>query len=166
MTIGPARAVLAPLTALLVASLLAAPASAQIYKYKDASGRIVVTDKPPPGMAQRKSQPSEEPAPESDAAPQAAPAAAPDAKPATDPKLEARRKEQEAKLKAEADEKQKAYERQLKEFCDQNRRYLAALEGGQRVARFNASTGEREFLEDAQRNAEIERLRQSLGDCK
>ena len=163
MISGSARGALAPLTALLVLSLLAAPASAQVYKYKDASGRTVVTDKPPPGKGPRKLQPLEEPAADT-AAPASAPAA--EGKPAVDPKLEARRKEQEARLKAESEEKQRAYEKQKQAFCDDSRRYLTALESGQRVARFNATTGEREYLEDPQRNAEMERLRQNLADCK
>lgn len=162
MTIGSARAALAPLAALLALTVLATPAAAQIYKYKDASGRMVVTDKPPPGKGPGK------PAPLEESAAEAAPAApvAPEGKPAVDPKLEAKRKEQEARQKAEADEKQRAHDSKMKEFCAEAKRHLAALESGQRVARYNQSTGEREFLEDDQRNEEIARIRQKTSECK
>lgn len=163
MTFGSARAALAPLAALLALSLLATPTAAQIYKYKDASGRVVVTDKPPPSKTPRRPAPLEEPA--ADAEPATAPAAS-ESRPAVDPKLEAKRKELELRQKAEADEKQRAQEKEMKEFCDEARRQLAALESGQRVARYNATTGEREFLEDDQRNAEISRIRQRTAECK
>lgn len=162
MTIGSARAALAPLAALIALALIATPAAAQIYKYKDASGRMVVSDKPPPGKAPRKPAPLDEPSAET---PPPAPVAQ-EGKPASDPKLEAKRKEQEARQKAEADEKQRAYEKQMKEFCSEAKRHLAALESGQRVARYNQSTGEREFLEDDQRSEEIARVRQKTSECK
>ena len=162
MTIGSARAALVPLAAFLALTVIATPAAAQIYKYKDASGRTVVSDKPPPGKGPSKPAPLDEPVAET---PPSAPVAQ-EGKLATDPKLEAKRKELEAKQKAEADEKQRAYDKQMKEFCSEAKRHLAALESGQRVARYNQSTGEREFLEDDQRNEEIARIRQKTSECK
>lgn len=150
------------LTLLLLAmSLVAAPAVAQIYKYKDASGRMIISDKPPPGKNVPAATGNALPAEGEGKAP---PAAAPQAKPGVDPKLEARRQEQEAKAKAEQDEKTRANQEEMKAACAESRGYLAALEDGQRIARRTAS-GEREFLSDEQRAAEIERVKKRLAQC-
>ena len=147
---------------LLAISLLATPALAQIYKYKDASGRMIISDKPPPGKGP--TGPNLAPLEtEVKPAPAAAPAAT--AKANVDPKLEARRQEQEAKAKAEQDEKTRVYEEEMKVACAESRTYLTALESGQRVAR-HAANGEREFLSDEQRATEIDKVKKRLSRCK
>jgi len=146
---------------LLATSLMAAPAVAQIYKYKDASGRMIISDKPPPGKSV---PPATGNAPSVEAETKPAPTATPQGKPGVDPKLEARRQEQEAKAKAEQDEKNRAIQEEMKAACAESRGYLAALEDGQRIARRTAS-GEREYLSDEQRAAEIERVKKRLAQC-
>ena len=80
--------------------------------------------------------------------------------------LEERRKQAEA---AEAEKKKAAAEAQAKaqaENCTRARRAKATFESGQRIARVNAK-GEREFVEDAERQSELKRLEGVIAsDCK
>ncbi|HAF54314.1 MAG TPA: DUF4124 domain-containing protein, partial [Thauera sp.] len=73
---------------------------------------------------------------------------------------ERRAAEAEAQAKAEEDAARDA-ERQR--FCEQARNQLGALQSGQRVSRFNAA-GEREYLDDAARSAEVGRLQQQIAE--
>jgi hypothetical protein len=155
----------------LFAALQGTDVAAQVYKYRDPStGRVIMTDKPPAGADVRRR-----------AAPSAAPAEAEEAdgnesgdKPAkvppkvresgVDPRLEARRKEEEARRQAEQRSRDEAERERLREACADMRRNLAALESGQRIARMN-DAGEREFLSDEQRARDIERARADLERC-
>lgn len=97
------------------------------------------------------------------ATPAASPAAVPEAreKTAAEKELEFRQRRAaiaEARAKAEAEAKQKE---ERDRVCTDMRSNLAALESGQRVSRFNAS-GERVFIDDATRAAEIQRYRNEL----
>lgn len=76
-----------------------------------------------------------------------------------------RRAEQgEAQAKQEKDAAESA---QRKLACEDARNYLTGLESGVRIARTDPTTGERVFLEDANRAQEIERARQSVQtNCK
>lgn len=162
---------------LLVSLALTAPVLAQSgnWKYRDAQGRTVVSDLPPPAGVQdkdileRPTMPVRRTAPPPAAA-SAADAAAPAATPAlaqrTDPELEARRKkladEQQAQKK-QLDEKDGA---QRADNCARAKSHLAALGEGQRIARTNAQ-GEREILDDKGRAEEMQRARQVIAtDCK
>lgn len=165
----------------LSAALLPLPLMAQAqWKWRDANGRITVSDRPPPaGVAARDilQQPATAAAPA--AAPRATPAADAASAPGRpgDPELEARKKKAEeveaAKKKAQADADARAAkaeeQRQAtarKDNCERARGALRALEDGQRIARTNAA-GEREFLSDAQRSAEAARMRGVIGsDCR
>jgi hypothetical protein len=75
--------------------------------------------------------------------------------------------EMESKRQQErADSERKAQEEQQKSAakaaeCERARGYLRGLEEGQRVVRTDAS-GNREYLDDAQREAEIERTRKMV----
>lgn len=72
------------------------------------------------------------------------------------------RQEAEAKgekLKADAQNSQRA--------CDDSRATLKQLESGQRIVRMDPNTGERIFLEDRDRPAEIARAREAVKSwCK
>jgi hypothetical protein len=71
---------------------------------------------------------------------------------------------------AEAQDKQQKEEAQKAQFqraCADAKNYLAGLESGARIARTDPKTGERVFLEDAARAAEIANARQSVQtNCK
>jgi hypothetical protein len=167
----PARpfAALACCVALLVAS---AAAHAQ-WKWRDASGSIQFSDRPPPAnvpdrdILQRPAAPAPRPsaAPASAAAAKAAPGpATAAARPASSPldrQVEARRKaeEQERAAKAKAEEERQAALRA--DNCSRARSTLAMLDSGQRVTRMN-DKGEREFLDDRQRAEEVRRAREAI----
>lgn len=158
-------------TALLCALMLAAlamPAEAQ-WKWRDAKGRITVSDLPPP-----RDVPQEfilqRPDPAAQQRPAAAPAAPAASVPApgapVDRELQARKQaaEQEQVAREKADEAKLAEQRA--ENCRSARAHLSALESGQRLARFNEK-GEREILDDKGRAAETQRARQVIAsDCR
>jgi hypothetical protein len=148
--------------------VLPAVASAQ-WMYLDKDGRKVFSDKAPPpditpdrivrkpGMKTTWSEPQ--------AATPAAAASAPKIS-GKDKELEERRKQAEAaeaeKNKAVAEAKAKAQA----ENCSRARLAKANFDSGQRISRLNAK-GEREYLDDAQRQAEIKRLEGIIAvDCK
>jgi hypothetical protein len=154
-------------------------ASAQ-WQWIDNSGKKVFSDQPPPldvpdknilrraGNATPPPRPSVV-SPDADAAAPAAPkdvaAAAP--KPSgVDKELEEKTKKAEdaekAKRAAEADKIAKA----KVDNCARARQSKATFDSGIRVVRANAQ-GEREFLDDNQRAAEVRRAQQTIdSDCK
>lgn len=151
-------------TLLLAASITALPVQAQeIYRWRDADGRMHYADRPPASgaEAQRLNRP---PAP----APAPAPArhTADDTRDSSESAADSSaseaddREEREAAARAaaaDADERQR--------LCARMANRLAALESGQRVARFGADGG-REFLSDHERAEESARLRERIArDC-
>jgi hypothetical protein len=177
--LAAAVAVLAWLT------LATVPATAQ-WKWRDASGRITASDLPPPkGIADkdilerpaplsvRRPPPAAPPATPGAAAPGAPASAADTGTPGAAPgrtalatEVDARRRaaERDAAARAKADEKRLAEQRA--ENCARARSQIAALEGGQRVARFN-DKGEREVLDDDARAQELRRAREiAAADCR
>lgn len=137
-----------------------AVAGEYIYQWKDASGQYVYSDNPPPGnipsrMLRRDavgeiSQPSPSPASPTTA----------------DRELELKKRQQEQAEKQAKSDKDNADAKTRAQNCELAKNQLTALESGQRVARFNAQ-GEREFLDDAQRSAEVERTRKIIAEsCK
>ena len=177
---------------LLAAALLAAlpsPAEAQ-WRWKDANGRVTVSDRPPPREVPEKdilSRPTSAAqrravAPAAEAASAAAsgpagstgalvPASAASAASAGAPsglqaEVEARRKraEQEQAARAKAEEEKLAGQRA--ENCRRARTQVATLESGQRVARVNEK-GEREILDDKARADEMRTARAVVAsDCR
>ena len=150
------------------------PAAAQ-WAWRDASGKMVYSDQPPPKSVPSKDivrQPAAAATPRSsgvDPAPaepatETKPAVAP-ARPATpttaDREIESRRRQQQ---QAEAEKKaadEEARRIKLAENCERLRAYQRALEGGFRVARVN-SAGQQEYLDSTTRAAEIERTRSEV----
>lgn len=147
------------------------PAAAQ-WKWKDGTGKVQYSDRPPPATVPEKDilqRPAgarlvaPQPAP---ATPEATDAALKPSAPTVDKELEARRKkeeqEQEAKRKAEEERIAKL----RAENCARARSYQQTLDSGVRIGRTNEK-GEREILDDAARAKEIERNRQIMAnDCK
>lgn len=149
----------------LMAGLHVSVTSAQ-WAWKDDTGRMVYSNLPPPANV-KASQIVRQPtaAAPADAEP-GKPAAAPPA-PATktwaERDAEFRKRQQER-----ADGERKAQEEEQKAAqkaadCQRSRGYLKALEDGVRVTRTDAA-GNREFLDDTQRAAEIERMRKAVAD--
>lgn len=159
--------------ALCTLCLLAAahlPLHAQ-WKWKDVSGHVTVSDLPPPHSVADKDI-LQRPDPRKSAAAVSTPAsAAASAAPKTmaapvDKDLEARKRaaDQERLDKARAEEEKLAAQRA--ENCKRARAHLAALDSGQRIARYN-DKGEREILDDAGRAAESRRAREAItSECR
>ncbi len=151
---------LRPLHAALIAALLAAaPAQAQIYQYKDASGRTVISDRPPPGAAPARVSPAA--GGEADNAPATG---APPQKSLADRDLDFKKRQQEQREAADKAQKKAADKAARDEDCERARRQLQLLESGERLATRDAQ-GERVFVEDDQRTAEIARTRKYLSEA-
>ena len=157
------------LAALLL--VFALPAAAQ-WAWKDQNGRLVYSDQAPPASikpAQIVRQPGGAPGGAPVAAAPTVPSQAGDAKadPSRGPKTVA---EQEAEFrkrqKERADAESKAQrDDQLLAMkaaeCERQRGYLRSLEDGNRIFQTTTS-GEREVIDDAKRDAEVRRVRESL----
>jgi hypothetical protein len=111
-------------------------AMAQIYQYKDAQGRMVFSDTPPPdAKATRKNI-------------NVAPPSGDSARPLEE-KMQEFQKRRDAAAEQEAKQaKARAEQEKAAENCTRARNKLAALQSGQRIVRYNAQ-GEREFLDDS-----------------
>jgi hypothetical protein len=164
------------------ALLLAVAGAHAQWKWRDASGRIHLSDLPPPTSVPDKDilqrptprKTAEIPparaqatAAAASAAPLAAAAASAAArKTPLDLELERKRKAEEADrlAKSKADEERRAALRQ--ENCSRARSTVATLDSGQRITRVN-DKGEREFLDDRQRAEEARRAREIMAsDCR
>ena len=159
------------LACLLLVPLMAVAAGPQ-WKWRDASGQVQYSDRPPPpGIPDRdilqrpvvKAKPIQIISAD---APASAAAKAPPAPPASAPAAEKKKAEEAQKEKAEK-AKQAAAEaenrRRKAENCEQARARLAEIDSGQRLSSINAQ-GERVFWDDARRAAERQRVQQIAAD--
>ncbi len=160
----------AALLALLVFALAPPLAHAQ-WKWRDSTGQINASDRPPPMEVPDKDI-LERPVPEvrrfAAAAPaaSAASAAVPQRAPAVESELEARRRNAEQGQAAKAKAEEERATAQRAENCRRARAHVAALESGQRMARFDAK-GEREVLDDRGRAEEVRQARGVISaDCR
>lgn len=144
-------------TAFLVLALsLALPAGAQIYQWKDETGKTVISDKPPVGHVRQQRQVS--------AGTQTTKAAA-TSSPA-DRELEFRKRQKDAQESSEKARKAETESAEKRESCDNARRQLQMLESGERIA-MRDDKGERYFLEDQQREQETAKARSFIdAHCK
>lgn len=163
--------------ALSVAMLGTAIAQSQ-WKWRDAEGRITVSDLPPPREVADKDilqrpDPVRLKARAAAAAASAASGPAEAAKPANKPadkpadkELDAKKRAAEAERAAKARAEEQKAAAQRADNCQRARTQIASLESGQRIARVNAQ-GEREFLDDGQRAAELRRAREiAASECR
>jgi septum formation inhibitor MinC len=153
MILVPFRALLpSALGALL---LLAVPVHAQqLYKWVDSNGRVQYSDRKPPDGKQVQEVRSTV----SSIGSQGAGAGG---KSPSELEKDFQKRQQE---QTEAQQKQQqtaAAEKQKSTNCAAARSNLAALNSGQRVARFN-SQGERVYLDDAARASEVEHAQQAV----
>jgi hypothetical protein len=138
----------------------AAPASAQVYKCIDASGKTVYLQSPcPPGQSSKvisRQAPAEE----------APPAPKPGAKAPLTPEQAYQKRQKE---RAEADKKaadESADAKRKQEACQRARESLVRFESGGRIAAVD-SKGERYFLDDSQIAQERARAQASVNEwCK
>jgi hypothetical protein len=141
------------------------------WKYRDAQGRIVVSDLPPPAgvpdkdILERPTVAVRRAAPAPVVAASAA-SPAPALAQSNDPELEARRKKLADEQLAQQRVQQEKDAAQRADNCARAKSHLAALSDGLRMARTN-DKGEREILDDKARAEEMQRARQVIAsDCK
>jgi len=157
--------------ALVLASTTAGiSAQAETYQWKDSNGQTVVSDIPPPATAKgRRSIGGTKPAVVSEAIPEKATDAvkAADApKSAAEKDMEFKKRQQEAKEKADKQAKEQNVEAEKRENCDRARRNLAALESNQPFSAAD-DNGERKIMDSTQRDQEMARARKIMADsCK
>jgi len=148
------------ITALLIASTATVTTvAAQTYQWKDSSGRTVISDTPPPASVRDKRAIGTSLPPS--IGDEAKTAVAP--KTAAEKDLDFKKRQQEAREKADKEAKDTAAATQKRENCERARGQLAALESGRRMALPDGKGGET-VLEDAQRADEIERARKVIAD--
>ena len=145
---------------LVMGMLLAAPASAQVYKCVDASGKTVYSQQPCPAGDTSKVISRSAP-------PEPAPAEAkPGGKPPASPEQEYRKRQAE---RAEADKKaseEEARKKQQQDACNRAREALAQFDMGGRFTGVDAK-GERYFYDDNRIAQERARAQQTANEaCK
>ncbi len=151
------------LLVLAAALAFASGASAQLYKWKDANGRIRYGDTPPPGADAKQIR----------GASSYATPAAPDAgakndkgekeeKPLTPEQAFEKRQKERADAEQKA-AKERADAEQKRTNCDLAQAQLRTLQSGQRISTTNAA-GERVFLDEGQIAAETARAQKSVAD--
>jgi hypothetical protein len=80
---------------------------------------------------------------------------------------EFRKRQIEGQDARQKDEKKAAEDQERRAACEQARTYLKSLQVGNRIARIDPKTGERVFLEDPDRPAEVARAQRAVdSNCK
>lgn len=142
---------------LLILVCLWGAATAQVYTWRDASGKVHYSDTPPPGADAKRVRAGTQGGTAGSAAP---------ARSTAEQDMEFRKRKAESdKSQAKAEQEHKEAE-ENKRNCADARNQLNALESGQRMSRIDAS-GERIVLDDEMRAQEIEKARKSVQSwCK
>jgi hypothetical protein len=141
-----------------VSMLAVVPAHAQLLKCIGAGGKVEYAAQCPPGTKSQQTGIRNNPA---------APSAAPRQKSLAEREAEFKKRQIES-AEAQKKEEAKATENtEKRENCDRAKIYLKSLQEGQRIAQVDPKTGERVFLEDADRPAEIAKAQRSVdSNCK
>ncbi len=143
---------------LLILAFTCSIAAAQVYTWRDASGKVHYSDTPPPGVDARKMRAGTQEA--------AAPSSNAPSRSLAEKDMNFRKRKDEADNLRAKGEKDRLEAEEAKRNCEQARSQLAALESGQRMNRFDAS-GERVPLDDEMRAQEIERTKKIVQSwCK
>ena len=143
---------------LLILACVWATASAEVFTWRDADGKVHFSDTPPPGVDAKKIRTGTQPG--------ATPASGAAGRSLAEQDMEFRKRQTEGeKSRAKAEQEKKDAE-DSKRNCIDARKQLAALESGQRMSRFNEA-GEAIPLDDEMRAQEIEKARGSVQSwCK
>ncbi len=145
------------LLVILAMALLPVTAHAQIMKCVGAGGRIEFASSCPPGTKAQSTGIQNNPAAASDS-PQKSLAE-------RDAEFRKRQVEQQKSSKKADEQAQEQSDR--KQNCDSAQAYLRGLQSGARAAKTDPKTGERVFLEDSERAAEITRAQRAVDtNCK
>jgi Domain of unknown function (DUF4124) len=146
------------LAAGIAVAIAGTAAHAQTYQYKDSRGRTVISDTPPPASAQGSRTVGGTTA-------DAAAAKAADApKTTAEKEMDFRKRQQEAREKADKDAKEQAAAAQKRENCERARMQASALESGRRMLVPDGKGGET-LMDDSARSAEIERAQRVISEA-
>jgi hypothetical protein len=148
-------------TAIALALMIAtAPASAQMLKCIGKDGKVEYATQCPSGTTQQQTGIRNEPG-------AIKPGAAPQQKSLAEREADFRKRQTEATEARQKSDQKAAETAQNQEACLNAKANLAALQEGHRVSKVDPKTGERVFVDDAERPAEIARA-QSLvaNNCK
>jgi len=178
------RTGMAAVAAALGLMLACSAAQAQLYHYKDANGRTVYSDSPPPAgtppgnimKAPKVTQPvAPAPTPAGGEAKPAvgnnpnAPGAEKDKKdgPKTTAEREAdyKKRQAEAEKKAKEDAEKVAADQNRQARCAALQQNVAAMQSGQRMRKFDAN-GQPYFIEDNERAADVAKAQQEMSAAK
>jgi hypothetical protein len=140
----------------LLALAIVLPAQAQVYKWKDAEGKTIISDTPQPGSG-KPITPAEKPA----ATPPAGTGAVEAPKSAADWELEFKKRQQEQKAAADKAAQEKANADRKRQNCERAKRHLALLESGERV-KIRQADGESVYIDDKQRQQESDSARKAV----
>ena len=146
--------------ALVIMSTAAAvSAHAQSYQWRDSTGRLVISDSPPPTSA-RGARPI------SPASPPAATGTAQTEAPRTaaEQNMDFKKRQQEAREKSEKDAKEAAAAAQKRENCERARHQLATLESGNHRMVVPDGKGGEVFVEGTIKESEMERARATIAE--
>ncbi len=135
--------------------IISIAANAQIYQWKDENGKTILSDKPPIGKVriERKTEPVSinEPSPQ---------------KTMAEREFDFRKRQKDLQDSEKKSKTEQDANAAREENCTTARRHLRVLESGERLA-MRDDNGERYFMEDAQREQEIEKARQVIQSvCK
>ena len=143
--------------ALLLTLLAALPASAQIYEWRDADGKVNYSDRPPPGVEGKLIRRGSQSAPLTSSQP---------SKSLAEQELEFRERRAEAVEKKEKKTQEKQEAAQRAERCDQARKHLRILKSADQVL-MKAEGGPTKQLRPSDRKAETEKAQKIIAEeCK
>ena len=148
---------------ILALALIALPlgASAQLLKCTSKNGKVEYAHSCPEGTTEQKTGIRSSTAGASPSS--APPPSAQKSLPERDADFKKRMIEQQEAQ--EKDTKKATETAQRREDCEAAQSYLKSIESGQRLSRTDPRTGERVFLEDAEREAEATRARARMADA-
>ena len=165
---APRPALDALLIGLSMTLLLAATDAVAQWVWKDESGHVVASDQPPPPgtppsrivKEPRARAVAPPPVVDKDAVAKEAKDEAP--KSIADRDLDSRQRAKETAEAAKKSDDEAAKARAMQDNCNAVRSNLAALQAGGRAARYNEK-GEKVYIDDSQRQAEINRSQGQIG---
>ena len=144
--------------------ILLAPVAAQgqLLKWIGKDGGIEYATQCPPGTQEQQTgiKSTRE-------GPSSSDATSPQQKSIAEREAEFRKRQMEAQDARQKDEKKAAEDKVDRANCEQAQIYLKSLQVGNRIARVDPQTGERVFLEDSDRPAELARAQRAVdSNCK
>lgn len=138
------------------ALFFAISANAQVFQWKDAQGKTIYSDKPPPGSVTQKRVIT----PNAPVAPAVSPKTT-----LAEKDMAFRKRQKEAQEKSAKEEQDQKALAEKKQRCENIRRNARTLESGIRISQVNEK-GERYFMGDEERQAELAKTRRLMQEAE